>query len=48
MSCESFPHGRLVSERSYDIGMRKHTLYRRLFAASVGGNPNDRLAFFCW
>ena len=42
------PRLRLVSEQSYNVEMRKHTLRGRLFAATVGKNLNNRLAVFRW
>jgi len=38
----------LVSEQSYNVEMRKHTLRGKLFAATVGKNANNRLAVFAW
>lgn len=38
----------LVSEQSYNVEMRKHTMRGRVFAATVGKNINNRLAIFCW
>ena len=38
----------LVSERSYNEEMRKHTLRGKLFAATIGRNLNNRLALFAW
>lgn len=38
----------LVSEQSYNVEMRKHTLRGKLFAATVGKNVNNRLAIFAW
>ena len=38
----------LVSEQSYNVEMRKHTLRGRLFAATVGKKVNNRLALFAW
>ncbi len=42
------PRLRLVSEQSYNVEMRKHTLRARLFAATIGKNINNRLAVFAW
>lgn len=42
------PRLRLVSEQSYNVEMRKHTLRGKLFAATIGKNLNNRLAVFCW
>ena len=42
------PRMQLVSEQSYNVGMRKHTLRGKLFAATVGKNVNNRIAGFCW
>ncbi|MBQ9041397.1 MAG: methyltransferase domain-containing protein [Eggerthellaceae bacterium] len=42
------PRLQLVSEQSYNVEMRKHTLRGRLFAATVGKNVNNRLAIFAW
>ena len=38
----------LVSEQSYNVEMRKHTLRGKLFAATFGKNVNNRLAVFAW
>ena len=42
------PRMRLVSEQSYNVEMRKHTLRGKLFAATFGKNVNNRLAVFAW
>ena len=42
------PRLQLVSEQSYNVEMRRHTLRGRLFAATVGKNLNNRLAVFRW
>ena len=42
------PRMQLVSERSYNEEMRKHTLRGKLFAATVGKNLNNRIAVFAW
>ena len=43
---------RLVSEQSYNVEMRKHTVRGKLFAATFGKNVNNRLdnrlAVFAW
>ena len=38
----------LVSEQSYNVEMRKHTMRGKLFAATVGKSVNNRLALFAW
>lgn len=38
----------LLSERSYNEEMRKHTLRGRLFATTVGRKINNRIAAFRW
>ncbi|MEE0028053.1 MAG: class I SAM-dependent methyltransferase [Atopobiaceae bacterium] len=42
------PRLQLVSEQSYNVEMRKHTLRGKLFAATFGKNVNNRLAVFAW
>ena len=42
------PRLRLLSERSYNEEMCKHTLRGRLFATTVGRKINNRLAVFRW
>ncbi len=42
------PRLALVSERSYNAEMRKHTLRGKLFAATLGKNVNNRIAVFHW
>jgi hypothetical protein len=42
------PRLQLVSEQSYNVEMRKHTLRGKLFAATLGKNVNNRLAVFAW
>lgn len=42
------PRLQVVSERSYNEEMRKHTLRGKLFAATIGRNLNNRLALFAW
>ena len=42
------PRLQLVSEQSYNVEMRKHTLRDKLFAATVGKNANNCLAIFAW
>ena len=42
------PRLQLVSEQSYNVEIRKHTLRGRLFAATFGRNVNNRLAVFAW
>ena len=42
------PRLQLVSEQSYNVEMRKHTLRGKLFAATLGKNVNNRLAIFSW
>ena len=42
------PRLQVVSEQSYNVEMRKHTLRGRLFASTLGRNVNNRLALFCW
>ena len=42
------PRLQLVSERSYNVEMRRHTLRGKLFAATFGKNINNRLAIFAW
>ncbi|WP_234966791.1 hypothetical protein [Olsenella urininfantis] len=42
------PRMELLSERSYNEEMRKHTLRGRLFATTVGKNVNNRIAVFRW
>jgi len=42
------PRLQLISEQSYNVEMRKHTLRGRLFAATFGKNVNNRLAVFAW
>ena len=42
------PRLTLVSERSYNEEMRKHTLRGKLFAATVGRSLNNRIAVFGW
>ena len=42
------PRLQLISEQSYNVEMRKHTLRGKLFAATFGKNVNNRLAVFAW
>lgn len=42
------PRMRLISEQSYNVEMRRHTLRGKLFAATLGKNLNNRLAIFSW
>ncbi|MDO4400184.1 MAG: class I SAM-dependent methyltransferase [Coriobacteriia bacterium] len=42
------PRLQLISERSYNEEMRKHTMRGKLFAATIGRNLNNRLALFAW
>ena len=42
------PRLQLVSEQSYNVEMRKHTVRGKLFAATFGKNVNNRLAVFAW
>ncbi len=42
------PRLELLSERSYNEEMRKHTIRGKLFAATVGRSVNNRLAVFHW
>ena len=42
------PRLTLLSERSYNEEMRKHTLRGRLFATTVGKKVNNRIAVFRW
>ena len=42
------PRLALLSERSYNEEMRKHTLRGKLFAATLGRNVNNRIAVFRW
>ena len=42
------PRLQLVSEQSYNVEMRKHTVRGKLFAATLGKNVNNRLAVFAW
>ena len=42
------PRLQLVSEQSYNVEMRKHTLRGKLFAATFGKKVNNRLALFAW
>ena len=42
------PRMTLLSERSYNEEMRKHTLRGKLFAATVGRKVNNRIAVFSW
>lgn len=42
------PRLQLVSEQSYNVEMRKHTLRGKLFAATIGKNVNNRFAVFAW
>ena len=42
------PRLQLISEESYNVEMRKHTLRGKLFATTFGKNVNNRLAVFAW
>ena len=42
------PRLQFVSEQSYNVEMRKHTVRGKLFASTLGKNVNNRLAVFAW